>query len=92
MAALRDLVGYGRKRPDIVWPNGARVAISLVLNFEEGAELAIEQRDSETERFGEVTSAPSQGTRDLVQEQVFDYGCGFRCGAFSTSWTADECR
>ena len=39
MAIVRDLVGYGRQRPDIVWPNGARVAVSLVLNFEEGAEL-----------------------------------------------------
>jgi len=74
MAAVRDLIGYGRKRPDIVWANGARVAISLVLNFEEGAELAIEQGDSETERFGEVSSVQPQGMRDLVQEQVFDYG------------------
>ena len=39
MPIERDLVGYGRTRPDIVWPNGARVAVSLVLNFEEGAEL-----------------------------------------------------
>ena len=70
----RDLLGYGRNRPDILWPNGARLAISLVLNFEEGAELAVEQGDAATERFGEVVSVQPEGTRDLVQEQVFDYG------------------
>jgi len=71
---VRDLVGYGGNRPDIVWPNGARVAISLSLNFEEGAELSIEQGDAETERFGEVLSVQPPGVRDLVQEEVFDYG------------------
>ncbi|MDA9475425.1 polysaccharide deacetylase [Bradyrhizobium sp. CCBAU 65884] len=70
----RDLRGYGRARPDIVWPNGARVAVSLVVNFEEGAELAVEQGDAETERYGEVASTSPPGVRDLVQEQVFDYG------------------
>lgn len=74
MTIQRDLRGYGRKRPAVVWPNGARVAISLVVNFEEGAELSIEQGDAETERFGEVQSVQPAGVRDLVQEQVFDYG------------------
>jgi hypothetical protein len=74
MPIERDLRGYGRVRPDIVWPNGARVAVSLVVNFEEGAELAVEQGDAETERYGEVASTSPPGIRDLVQEQVFDYG------------------
>lgn len=74
MAIVRDLVGYGRQRPDIVWPNGARVAVSLVLNFEEGAELAVEQADTETEQFGEVLSVQPPGVRDLAQEQVFSFG------------------
>jgi peptidoglycan/xylan/chitin deacetylase (PgdA/CDA1 family) len=74
MAILRDLRGYGHSRPDIVWPNGARVAVSLVVNFEEGAELAVEQGDAETERYGEVASTAPLGVRDFVQEQVFDYG------------------
>ena len=74
MAIERDLRGYGRTRPDIVWPNGARVAVSLVVNFEEGAELAIEQGDGETERYGEIQSTLPAGVRDIVQEQVFDYG------------------
>jgi len=74
MAIERNLLGYGRIRPDIVWPNGARVAVSLVVNFEEGAELAVEQGDAETEKFGEVQSMQAPGIRDIVQEQVFDYG------------------
>lgn len=74
MAIIRDLIGYGRDKPSVVWPNGARLAVSLVLNFEEGAELSVEQGDGETERFGEVTSVQPPGSRDLVQEQVFDYG------------------
>lgn len=74
MPIERDLRGYGRAQPDIVWPNGARVAVSLVVNFEEGAELAVEQGDAETEHYGEVASTSPPGVRDLVQEQVFDYG------------------
>ena len=50
MSIERDLRGYGRSRPDIVWPNGARVAVSLVVNFEEGAELAVEQGGSSAEQ------------------------------------------
>ncbi|CCE01513.1 polysaccharide deacetylase family protein [Bradyrhizobium sp. STM 3809] len=74
MTIIRDLRGYGRQRPAITWPNGARIAVSLVINFEEGAELAVEQGDAETERYGEVQPSLPPGVRDLVQEQVFDYG------------------
>jgi peptidoglycan/xylan/chitin deacetylase (PgdA/CDA1 family) len=74
MMLERDLQGYGRQRPAIVWPNGARVAVSFVVNFEEGAELSVEQGDAGTEPYGEVQSAQMPGVRDLVQEQVFNYG------------------
>jgi peptidoglycan/xylan/chitin deacetylase (PgdA/CDA1 family) len=74
MTIARDLIGYGRERPKIVWPNGARVAVSLTVNFEEGAELSIEDGDEETERFGEVPSIQPAGQRDLPQEQTFAYG------------------
>lgn len=36
----RDLVGYGEHPPKVTWPNGAKVAISLVLNYEEGCEVS----------------------------------------------------
>jgi peptidoglycan/xylan/chitin deacetylase (PgdA/CDA1 family) len=74
MTIQRDLRGYGRNRPTIVWPNGARIAVSLVVNFEEGGERSIEDGDQENEPFGEVVSVQPPGIRDLVQEQVFDYG------------------
>lgn len=35
----RDLIGYGAQTPDPQWPGGARIAISLVLNYEEGSEV-----------------------------------------------------
>jgi len=33
----RDLVGYANNPPRVTWPNVARVAISLVVNYEDGA-------------------------------------------------------
>jgi peptidoglycan/xylan/chitin deacetylase (PgdA/CDA1 family) len=70
----RDLIGYGGSPPAILWPNGARVAVSLVVNFEEGAELAIGDGDDRNERIGEVTSVVEPGLRDFGQEEMFAYG------------------
>lgn len=92
MPIERDLRGYGKARPTIVWPNGARVAVSLVVNFEEGAELAVEQGDAETERYGEVASTLPPGVRDLVQEQVFDYGMRAGLWRFLDAFAAADIR
>jgi len=35
----RDFVGYGAHPPDFRWPNGSTVAVNVVVNYEEGAEL-----------------------------------------------------
>jgi peptidoglycan/xylan/chitin deacetylase (PgdA/CDA1 family) len=70
----RDLVGYGGKDPGITWPNGARLAVSLVINFEEGAELQAVDGDSVTEPVGEVVSVVAPGTADMGQAQIFSYG------------------
>jgi peptidoglycan/xylan/chitin deacetylase (PgdA/CDA1 family) len=70
----RDLVGYGATPPEIVWPNGARLAVSVVVNFEEGAELQAGDGDPTSERMGEVISVVAPGTRDIGQEQIFAYG------------------
>jgi peptidoglycan/xylan/chitin deacetylase (PgdA/CDA1 family) len=70
----RDLIGYGADRPEIVWPNGARVAASVVLNFEEGAEQQVGDGDPVSERVGEVASVVAPGKRDTGQEQLFAYG------------------
>ncbi|MEM9249812.1 MAG: polysaccharide deacetylase family protein [Pseudomonadota bacterium] len=70
----RDLIGYGRTPPQIVWPNGARVAVSVVVNFEEGAEQQVGDGDPVSERVGEIVSVVRDGTRDQGQEQLFAYG------------------
>jgi peptidoglycan/xylan/chitin deacetylase (PgdA/CDA1 family) len=71
---MRDLVGYGGNDPDLSWPNGARLAISLVINFEEGAEQQVADGDERTERIGEVLSAVDPGAPDMGQAQIFAYG------------------
>lgn len=46
---VRDFHGYGGQWPNMVWPGKARLALSFVLNFEEGAELAIADGDERNE-------------------------------------------
>ena len=52
---MRDLKGYGQTPPDPKWPGGARVAVSFVINFEEGAEMSLSQGDAFNEKVYEVT-------------------------------------
>lgn len=70
----RDLTGYGGSPPQIIWPNGARVGVSVAVNFEEGAELQIGDGDKSSERVGEIISVVPEGLRDQGQEQIFAYG------------------
>jgi peptidoglycan/xylan/chitin deacetylase (PgdA/CDA1 family) len=73
---MRDFVGRGGQAPDVVWPNGGRLALVVVLNIEEGAEPSIADGDGATELAltdgipGEVPA----GMRDLVAESLFEYG------------------
>ncbi|MGP1397261.1 MAG: polysaccharide deacetylase family protein [Inquilinaceae bacterium] len=76
----RDLVGYGGRWPDITWPNGSRLAVSVVINLEEGAELQVVDGDSASERIGEVVSVVPEGRPDPGQAQIFAYGT--RAGAW----------
>ena len=70
----RDLIGYGGTPPRVEWPNGARLAVSIAVNFEEGAERSIEAGDAAGEAIGEVTTVIKPGVRDIGQEQLFAYG------------------
>ena len=74
MMGGRDLVGYGGCWPKFTWPNGGRLAASIVINFEEGAEMQVGDGDPASESIGEVVSVVEPGTRDLGQEQIFAYG------------------
>jgi peptidoglycan/xylan/chitin deacetylase (PgdA/CDA1 family) len=70
----RDLVGYGGTPPAWALPNGARVAVSMVVNFEEGAELSAGDGDAGSERQAEITSIIEPGKWDQSTEQMFAYG------------------
>lgn len=72
----RDLIGYGNHPPKADWPGGARIAIQIVLNYEEGGENSIENGDPASEAFlSEVVNAqPLPGVRHLSVESIFDYG------------------
>ena len=71
--AGRDLAGYGRNRPDPAWPGGARLAVSFVVNVEEGAELSIASGDERNES-GPETGQLVQGAPDPCMETHFAYG------------------
>jgi peptidoglycan/xylan/chitin deacetylase (PgdA/CDA1 family) len=70
----RDFVGYGQQLPRVRWPGNARIAISLVLNYEEGAEYSLLDADQHHETNGEVPSPVPLDQRDLFNESMFEYG------------------
>lgn len=70
----RDFEGYGQDVPVIEWPNGARVAVSLCLNIEEGAEYNYLDGDGRNETVAEIAYAMPEGHRDLSQESFYEYG------------------
>ena len=72
--AARDLIGYGPKPPVVEWPNGARIAVSFVVNYEEGSENSILDGDPHGETVGESPSPVARGERDLANESFFEYG------------------
>ena len=72
----RDLIGYGANPPHPHWPGDARIAISFVLNYEEGGERCILHGDKESEAFlSEMPSAQAlPGVRHLCMESIYEYG------------------
>ncbi|MFO1082633.1 MAG: allantoinase PuuE [Reyranellaceae bacterium] len=72
----RDFVGYGASPPDPKWPNGARLAVNFVINYEEGSEPSIQDGESFSENgLTEAAGmAESIGGRDLAAEGLFEYG------------------
>lgn len=70
----RDLIGYGDAWPDPTWPNGAKLAVSVVVNVEEGAEQQVLDDDPASERIGELLSVVPEGRPDPGQAQIFAYG------------------
>lgn len=72
----RNLIGYAGQPPHPQWPNQARIALSFVLNYEEGGERCILHGDKESEAFlSEIPSAqPLPGVRHMSMESIYEYG------------------
>ena len=70
----RDFIGYGKTPPVVRWPNGAQIAISVVVNYEEGSEYSLLDGDSTHEVNNEVPSPVPLKQRDLANESFFEYG------------------
>ena len=72
----RDMVGYGRETPDPEWPGGARLAVQVVINYEEGGENCILHGDKASEAFLSeiVGAAPLEGARNMNMESIYEYG------------------
>jgi peptidoglycan/xylan/chitin deacetylase (PgdA/CDA1 family) len=72
----RDMIGYGATPPHPHWPGEARIALSFVLNYEEGGERNILHGDPESEAFlSEMVAAqPLPGARNMSMESLYEYG------------------
>jgi allantoinase len=76
MTYPRDLIGYGATPPDPCWPGRARLALQIVVNYEEGGERSILHGDETAEAFlHEVVGTPAlSGVRNLQIESTYEYG------------------
>ncbi|MCF3948218.1 allantoinase PuuE [Acidiphilium sp. AL] len=72
----RDMTGYGRNPPDPRWPDGARICVQFVVNYEEGGENNILHGDAASEAFlSEIAgAAPWPGARHWNMESIYEYG------------------
>lgn len=72
----RNLIGYGANPPHPRWPGDARIAVSFVLNYEEGGERCVLHGDRESEAFlSEIPAAqPLAGVRHISMESIYEYG------------------
>ena len=72
----RDMIGYGASPPDPAWPDGARLAVQFVINYEEGGENNILHGDEASEAFlSEIIGAqPLPGARNMNMESIYEYG------------------
>jgi len=72
----RDMIGYAGRPADPRWPGEARIAVQIVLNYEEGGENCILHGDPASEAFlSEMIGAQAlPGARNMNMESVYEYG------------------
>ena len=72
--SARNYIGYGRDILTVVWPNEARVAINLVINYEEGSEVHMAADGRNEAALGGVVYVIDPIYRDLSMGLVYKYG------------------
>ncbi|NOD46786.1 MULTISPECIES: allantoinase PuuE [unclassified Ruegeria] len=72
----RDMIGYGAHPPQAKWPGGAKLAVQIVLNYEEGGENCVLHGDDASEAFlSEIVGAAQwPGQRHWNMESIYEYG------------------
>src|SRR3546814_14866754 len=70
----RDFVGYGPNPPNPNWPDNARLALNLVINYEEGSEASFDDGDGISEIGLTEVSDKSLASRDLAADPMFELG------------------
>ena len=71
----RDMIGYGANNMKVVWPNNAKLALQIVLNYEEGAENSLLHGDKHSETFlSEIIGAQPINGRHINMESLYEYG------------------
>ena len=71
----RDMTGYGKSPPHPQWPGDARLALQIVLNYEEGSENSVLHGDRASETFlSEIIGSPAFEMRHMSMESLFEYG------------------
>jgi len=69
----RDFVGYGKNVPKVKWSKGARLALTLAVNYEAGSERSVGFGDEGAETFGEFPMYGAPPKRDMAIESIFEY-------------------
>ncbi|HWD74579.1 MAG TPA: polysaccharide deacetylase family protein [Solirubrobacteraceae bacterium] len=69
----REIVGYGEHPPLVRWPGDAKVAVQIVINYEEGSEKTFAMGDGVNDILYELPFA-LEGQRDLAVESMYEYG------------------
>jgi len=85
---VRNLMGYGSKLPKVEWPGSARIALNIVINYEEGSELCAVEGDPQREMSAEATYPAKPNERELANESMFEYGS--RVGAWRVMRILDK--
>ena len=72
---LRNMIGYGSTNPNIKWPNNEKLAVQIILNYEEGSENCVLHGDKTSEVFlSEITGGQPIRGRHINMESIYEYG------------------